>query len=253
MDQFVLKDCRLFNAKFEDALSGIKNEVDVILTSPPYNIGSKKPKVLGDRKNGVSDPKSWGAIEGYEDGMDENDYQKSQANFLLFCSKMIKDDGVIIYNHKPRHKNGQLIHPYKWFPKELVLHEEIIWNRGSTHNHCPHFCFPQSERIYVFKKFIDSKIYFSIEDDGTDSRSDVWYVPPGKNDEFSKKHNAPFPLEIARRCLLRWGKPGGLVCDPYSGSGTTMIASQKMGFKFVGSENLTKYFELSCKRLRSYL
>jgi DNA polymerase-1 len=53
----------------------------LIVTSPPYNIGSKAPRCDGMRKYGKYDRKSFGAIRDYPDDMPEPDYQDSQEGF----------------------------------------------------------------------------------------------------------------------------------------------------------------------------
>ena len=46
--------------------------LDLIFTSPPYNIGSKSPRIDGQRKKGKYDPKSYGSITGYADNLPED-------------------------------------------------------------------------------------------------------------------------------------------------------------------------------------
>src|SRR6516162_5343527 len=60
--------------------------------------------------------------------------------FLLWCADHLLKDGVLAYNHKPRRRDYRLILPAAWFlrpavAERLTLVEEIIWDRGSTHNH----------------------------------------------------------------------------------------------------------------------
>jgi len=225
-----------------------KGAFDLILTSPPYNIGSASPKIIGRRKLGGYDRKSWGAIEEYDDEMPEEQYQLSQKQFLEWCSQAIKPNGTVIYNHKPRHKDGKIIKPDRWFPSEemLVLHDEIVWDKGSTHNHCKQFVYPQSERLYVFKKpaahiYFKNQNYYWEDEHKRAGIGDVWRVPR----EGSNGHNAPFPLKLVRQCIRLWCPPGGSVCDPYCGSGTTMIAAFLEQRSFIGSEILKKYFDMA--------
>jgi site-specific DNA-methyltransferase (adenine-specific) len=132
--------------------------------------------------------------------------------------------------------------------KKLVFWDEIIWDRGSTHNHCKSYVYQQSERLYILCR-PGAKPYFRNEDFYWKPRNggvgDVWYIPP----DYNNPHNAPFPEHLARQCVRMWSHPGGFVCDPYSGSGTTMLACLKEGRKFVGSEKLEKYFNQTVKRI----
>jgi DNA modification methylase len=231
---------------FKETLKSIM--VDLIVTSPPYNIGSKCERRDGQRKLGKYDPKSFGAIREYPDNMPEDEYQESQRKTLIWCAKHIKDNGVICYNHKPRHKKGRVLHPYSWFPSCLVLHDEIIWDRGSTHNHCQSFLYQQTERIYIFKKSIKAKIYINPTEL---KHSDVWRIPPQR--QVLKKHDAPFPLEIPRRCIRLFSRLGDLVCDPYAGFGTTAIAALLEDRNFVGSELCPKYVTRTTQRIQEFI
>lgn len=254
MKVFTEAGCTLHHGNFRDHIE-VDGTVDLIVTSPPYNIGSKSPARLGGRKAGGYDAKSWGAIENYPDALPEDEYQKSQHDFLLWCARLLKPNGVIAYNHKLRHKEGRVISPTRWFPSEskLVIHDEIVWDRGSTHNHCPSFTYPQSERIYILKR-PGASIYFKNQDffwkaeDRLASVGDVWRIPPNYREA---DHDAPFPLNLARHCIRLWCPPEGKVCDPYSGAGTTMIASRIEGRRFIGTELMEKYFDLSVRRFKS--
>lgn len=251
MKKFYKDHALLFNTNNENLMK-FKN-INLILTSPPYNIGSKSSRKDGYRKFGKYDPKSFGGITGYSDFMSEEDYQNQQKDFLRLCSNVIEDDGVILYNHKPRHKKGEFIKPESWFPNELILHDEIIWDRGSTHNHAKSFLFQHTERVYVLKKSRTAKIYFNNKDgnyEDNDLRSDIWRI---NRANISNKHNAPFPLKLAMSLIRKFCPENGKVCDPYSGSGTTMIASILTNREFLGFEEEEKYFDYSIDRFNKVL
>jgi len=230
--------------------------VNLFITSPPYNIGSKSEKRLTNRKYGGYDAKSWQSITGYEDSLPEDEYQEQQIDFLLWCEERLAPGGAIVYNHKNRHVKGQLITPYQWLLRlqsKLVIHDEIVWDRGSTHNHAPSFTYPESERIYVLKR-PKEKIYFRNQEffwspRGLKGCGDVWQINPAKGNE----HNAPFPLHMAQHCVRLFSRPGDLVCDPYLGSGTSALAAALENRAFIGSERVPEYFDLARKRLRKLL
>lgn len=241
---------------FASALDNI-TDVNLVVTSPPYNIGSKYPKTITNRSRGGFDSKSWGSIEGYPDSLPENEYQQQQQEFLRWCERRLASGGVVVYNHKDRHVKGRIISPLEWIHKVsdvLVIHDIVVWNRGSTHNHSPAFLYPENEYLYVLKRPGD-EIYFRNQDFfWKDSRhkgcGTVWTISP-----FGPRnpHNAPFPLHLAQHCIRLWSRPGDLVCDPYLGSGTTMIAAGLENRRFIGSEKLTKYFDLIRDRTRTLL
>jgi DNA modification methylase len=222
---------------------------DLIITSPPYNIGSKGgPRLDGQRKYGLFDSKSFGAISEYPDNLPEDVYQKEQVEFLVWCSNHMTRNGVLVYNHKPRRQNSAMILPATWFLRpevtlQLTLMEEVIWDRGSTHNHSNKMMWPTTERLYVFRQ---TNGYYPLNNiEPLSQRSDVWRI----NRERNSNHNAPFPLELACAAIRVWSAPGDLVCDPYAGSGTVGVAARQTGRRFEGAEVLSKYYDQAVKRI----
>ena len=230
------------------SFDAVLNDVtaDLIVTSPPYNIGSQAPAKTGKRnkKLGTYDPKSYRGIREYADNLPEKEYQAQQVAFLDWAAEHTTDNGVLVYQHKPRRKQGKMIHPIEWLLRcdKWQLMEEIIWDRGSTHNHSNRLMWPHTERLYVLLK--KGGKYPLLNTDALDFRADVWRL--GKAP--TNGHNAPYPEALARATIKAWSKPGQLVCDPYLGSGTTAKAAQDLGRSFVGSEILLKYYRQAIKR-----
>jgi len=216
------------------------NSVDMVLTSPPYNIGSKSPKRIGGRRLGGYDSKSWGAIEGYSDSLPEEDYQRWQRNFLERYASILTPGGVIAYNHKERHVRGQLIQPESWFPPTLTLFDKVVWDRRSTHNHCPSYAYQQHEYVYLLRRTGERHHHNNVRLDSVVS------IPPASN----VPHNAPMALELAVCIIAKFCPSGGLVVDPFAGSGTTAIAALSLGRRFVGCEKERKYHRMASKRLK---
>lgn len=228
---------------YRDVLRDVR--VDLIFTSPPYNIGSRAPRQDGFRAAGKYDPKSYGAIRDYPDSLPEEVYQDQQAAFLIWCADHLVNDGVLVYNHKPR-RNGRMIHPAEWFlqpavRQRMTLMEEVIWDRGSTHNHAPALMWPTTERLYVFRR-ADGEYRFRNYD-GLPQRSDVWRI--GLNSRGTNGHACPFSIRLAEAVISAWSKPSDLVCDPYLGSGTTALAAIGLGRRFVGAELMEKYWRMA--------
>ncbi|MCS7221057.1 MAG: site-specific DNA-methyltransferase [Anaerolineae bacterium] len=67
--------------------------------------------------------------------------------------------------------------------------------------------------------------------------------------ESSVDHPAPFPVELPRRLILLFTKPGDIVLDPFMGSGSTAIAAVLTGRRYVGYEISPEYCELARHRL----
>lgn len=77
---------------------------------------------------------------------------------------------------------------------------------------------------------------------------DIWRIKRAKP---IKGHGACFPEEFVEKILEGWTKEGDIVLDPFAGTGTTLVVSQKMNRKFVGIELMSEYIEIIEKRLNN--
>jgi site-specific DNA-methyltransferase (adenine-specific) len=75
--------------------------------------------------------------------------------------------------------------------------------------------------------------------------STVWNLTPARR----VGHPAPFPVELARRCIRLSTWPGEVVFDPFAGSGTTLLAARQLGRRAVGVEASAAYCEQIVRRL----
>jgi DNA modification methylase len=66
-------------------------------------------------------------------------------------------------------------------------------------------------------------------------------------------HPAVYPVAFASELILAYSDIGGLICDPFMGSGTTGVGAVKLGRKFIGIEIEPKYFDIACKRISDAL
>ena len=82
---------------------------------------------------------------------------------------------------------------------------------------------------------------------GTRNRRDVWTiaVQPSKIG-----HHAMFPEKLAELCVAIGCPPGGTVLDPFFGAGTTGLAAQALGRRYLGIELNPKYAEMAAERLK---
>jgi DNA modification methylase len=76
---------------------------------------------------------------------------------------------------------------------------------------------------------------------------DVWSIPTRP---YRGPHFAAFPVEIPTRCIKVGCKPGGMVLDPFCGTGTTGIAALALGRQFTGIELNPAFAALAAERLR---
>ena len=73
--------------------------------------------------------------------------------------------------------------------------------------------------------------------------------PSGHGTSARKAHPAPFPVELARRCIRLSTWPGEYVLDPFAGTGSTLVAAAQLGRRAIGIERSEKYCEVAARRL----
>lgn len=209
--------------------------VDVIITSPPYNLGASEWPMGGEGRK----PRDAGI--GYQDAIPERDYQAWQVAVLVELYRVATPGASLFYNHKVRQREGRMIHPMDWLRQSgnpWVLRQEIIWDRGSTHNHSSVLFWPEDERIYWLTKGRPI-----IPDAGIGQPS-VWrFFGPVP----STWHPAPFNSELPKRCLEAIGRPGITVLDPFGGSMTTCAVALAMGYEAIGVDCNPEYVEQARK------
>ena len=121
-------------------------------------------------------------------------------------------------------------------------YQEIIWDRGGTIALDPHYLLPTTESIYWLTK---QKPLVYRKKLPPAYRKTIWSIPLQRVPE----HPAPFPVLLARLCIQLATPAGGLVVDPYMGSGSTGMAAKELGMKFTGIEMDKSYCEIARKRI----
>lgn len=82
----------------------------------------------------------------------------------------------------------------------------------------------------------------------TKNKRDVWVIPTRPS---SVSHFASYPTELIRPCILAGCPKGGVVLDPFFGSGTTGVVCVREGREYVGIEINQEYIDISTHRLAS--
>jgi len=75
----------------------------------------------------------------------------------------------------------------------------------------------------------------------------IWNIPGAS----TRKHPAPFPLELASRLVRMFSFTGDTVLDPFCGSGTTMVAAMKYGRNSIGVEIDLDYSKMAARQLKA--
>lgn len=123
-----------------------------------------------------------------------------------------------------------------------TVRSEVIWCRQTalaepSVTDRPH---RQHETIFLLAK---SRNYFF--DRSALPEESVWHIA---HERGVSEHNAAFPKELVRRCVLSSSRPGDAVLDPFGGSGTTGLVAEELGRNAVLIELNETYLANAKKR-----
>ncbi len=80
----------------------------------------------------------------------------------------------------------------------------------------------------------------------TRNRRSVWTIT---TKPYSGAHFAVMPADLVKPCIMAGCREGGVVLDPFSGSGTTAMVARDLSCRYIGIELNPEYVEISLKRL----
>ena len=214
--------------------------IDVIVTSPPYNLRNSTGNGMKDGRGGKW--KNAALIEGYtdhDDCMPHDQYVEWQKRCLEAMWRVLRTDGAIFYNHKWRVQGGRWQRLADEITADLPVRQIIIWQRSGGINFNPGYFVPTYEVIYLI-----AKPDFALAPKAN-ALGDVWHIPQ----ETKNPHPAPFPVELAHRCID--ATDGRIVLDPFMGSGSTALAAIAAKRQWIGFELSKDYTELANERIRA--
>jgi modification methylase len=213
--------------------------VNVIVTSPPYNLRNSTGNGMKDGRGGKWENAK--LIEGYHtstDDMPNDEYVKWQRDCLTAMMRVLRQDGAIFYNHKWRVQAGLLQDRHE-IVQGFPVRQIIIWQRSGGINFNPGYFLPTYEVIYLI-----CKRDFQLAPKAN-AQGDVWSITQDGNNP----HPAPFPVELAQRCIRSCNK--GIVLDPFMGSGSTAIAAEASGWDWIGFDISKDYCKLARERMQA--
>jgi site-specific DNA-methyltransferase (adenine-specific) len=241
-----------------DVLPGIDEEsVDVVITSPPYNLGL--------------------TYGGYDDRRTENDYLVWLTRVAAEIRRVMKPDASFFLNVA-----GSSSAP--WLPFELivrlrplfVLQNHITWIKSiatkgdavghfkpvggqrflhHNHEHIFHLTLTgevRLDRLAIGVPFKDkSNIARRGHPKDLRCRGNTWFIPYDTVQSKAAKfhHPSTFPVALPRWCIRLHGRDKAVVLDPFMGTGTTVVAAQLEGASAIGIEMDPGYVATARHRL----
>ncbi|MDO8531399.1 MAG: site-specific DNA-methyltransferase [Dehalococcoidia bacterium] len=102
------------------------------------------------------------------------------------------------------------------------------------------------------KELRDKGFYFLRYHPHGSKPSDLWNIIP-EDTQKRESHFAPYPVDLCLIPILATCPPGGVVLDPFCGTGTTLYAARTLGRKSVGVDLSSEYLELTRARCATLL
>lgn len=231
-----------------ELMASIPSEsVAVTVTSPPYNMGFTNPPEKAGHKPG----RHKGGYDDFRDAVPRNEYIGYHRAMLTEIMRVLKPDGLLWYVHRRQSVSAPDGQPF--LPDALLdgfpVRSEIIWDKlspgagfsASGRDGRAFYPTQSYETIFLIAKTFDSGM-----DRQEAGRGDIWRIPR----QTVNGHPAPFPVELAARCILA-SMCQGLVFDPFMGSGSTALAATKLGRGWLGFERSPQYIKVATQRIAS--
>lgn len=253
------KDFWLYEADCLTFLNGFPEEcVDLIFADPPYNLSNNGSTCQGGKRVSVNKGE-WDASRGVD-----ADFQFHFA-WLAACRRVLKPAGAVwvsgtwhsIYScgFALRKQGWHILNDIVWYKPNAApnlacrmfaaAHETLLWARKD-----------KSSRHYFNYRAMKASKYEGdfFKKENRQMRS-VWALPTaGRAEKKFGRHPTQKPLALLERIITASCPEGGLVLDPFCGSGTTGVAALGHGRKFVGIDNNREYLEtLAYPRLREIM
>ncbi len=257
--------------------------VDVVVTSPPYyrqrdyrgesrQVGqeetpdeyvSRLVEIFAGCRRVLKDTGSLWLVIG------DKYIKGEQLGMPWRVALAMKQDGWILRSDVIWHKPNAMPSATKTRP--TTDHEYVFFLTKSKNYYYdvdairePHVTFSEKSRMRGGRKHF-------FQRDGTpekgknqgdcnlhDGRWDQAFHPKGRNkrtvwsislSKFRDAHFAVFPEELVKTCILATCPEGGVVLDPFLGSGTTAVVAEKLDRKYVGIDCVEEYCEMARRRL----
>lgn len=243
-----------------DMLRTIRDRsVDVVVTSPPYNIGVKY-RSYDDRK-----PRASYLAWLSEIGRELWRVMADDGSFFLNVGGTGADPWVVMDVANAFRQQFELQNHIAWV-KSIAIGEDTVGHfkpissrRFLNNNHETIFHFSKSgeteiDRLAIGVPFKDkSNIARWGHERDKRCAGNTWFIPYETVRTRSQKFNHPagFPVDLPKRCIQLHGSFPAVVLDPFLGTGTTLVAARDLGCDGIGIEIDDAYVTAAVSRLQS--
>jgi site-specific DNA-methyltransferase (adenine-specific) len=261
-----------------DCLEGMRSflrdgEVDVIITSPPYNLGIK--------------------YNSYNDSISRCEYLTWMEKFVIECKRVLSDAGSFFLNIGSTSKDPWVAWEVAFkFRKHLVLQNVLHWiksiailqedvgnypningdiavghfkpvNSNRFVNKCHEYVFHFTkngnvclDKLAVGVPYQDKSNIKRWKTSFLDlrDRGDTWFIPYETiwSRKKQRPHPSSFPPKLPIMCIKLHGlNRANLVLDPFMGIGNTAIACMRLGINFIGFEIDESYAKIAEQQIKN--
>lgn len=220
-------------------------KIDMVFTSPPYNSGGNSGT------GGYRGNKSRKTKDFYNEQEKSDNFTKEE--YFDFCITILNniyincnDDTPILwnvmYNANSRDDYGKIIFSNI---NPFTVKETIIWDKGVGMNICSTGILSRTcELIFLLSK--GDKYYTNQKND---TYWNTWRISNKQGENMKWGHGASFPIALPFEGIEKFSKEGFIVYEPFTGSGTTMVAAHQLKRKCFGMELYPKYCQVIVDRM----
>ena len=245
----------LYNADCLEIICSIsENSIDMIFADPPYMLSNGGITCQSGKMAKVNKGK-WDKSGGFEsDTAFHNEW-------ISACRRILKPEGTIWISgtyhsifqcgYLLQKNNFHILNDIAWLKPNAspnlscrfftASHETLIWARKEK----------KAKHIFNYHEMKDG--FFpedKLKKENTQMRS-VWSIPSPKSAEKEfGKHPTQKPLDLLKRIVLASTAEGGMVLDPFCGSGTSALACKILNRSFIGIEIDKNYYQLAINRIK---
>ena len=227
--------------------------IDAIITSPPYNNG----RSLDSNSSGSF-------YDEYDDKLSEEEYREFTLNLFTKFDRIIKPNGIVLYNINYNSHNTAL--PYLVMADILektnwTVSDTIIWKKPSAlpNNVDPRHLTRIWEFVWVFCRKTETATHITnrqisrISPVGQKFYKSIFNLLDAPNNDCPTPdiNQATYSSELVTQLLKIYVKnePSVTIYDPFMGTGTTAVACKRYGVNCIGSELSAKQCDYAKNRL----
>ena len=220
--------------------------VDLVVTSPPYNMNLRIRNGLHCSRQIVKELST--KYEGYADNLPMEDY----FNFnIRVISELLRVSDLVFYNVQFLTGNKSALYKLIGHFHDKIK-EFIVWDKINAQPAIGEKVLnSRFEVILVFQNSHPESRKFNTAQFARGTLQNLWQIKRGV--KVDKTHGATFPEELVEVSIKNFSVAGASILDPFMGTGTVGVVCKKLNRNFIGIELLPKYFQIAENRINQNL